>query len=658
MAVDTRQWYVFGPYRLDATDRLLFKNGELVALPPKVLDTLLLLVANNGHVLGKDEITKRLWPDTFVEEGTLSQYISLVRKALGDGGDWIENIPRRGYRFTAPVEDLPEIIAGPRNVTVTGEEAVTAKRRISRVRVVGAALALAGVIPAAALIWIGRKEKIPSAYGSVAVLPFRTVSDSGNDHLADGITEALITKLTNLKGLRVVSYSRVRRFKGSTVEAAETGRQLGVEAVIEGTVRVASGRMRLSVHAVDTKSGYTVWALDRLEADSASLLDVEDQLAEAAALRFRGRLTGEERGLIVKSATRNAEAYDLVLRARRAPRETAVRMLERAVQLDPGFANAYGWLAFVQHGIYKDGSGGMDMLRKAISNANQALSRDPNSLIAMRALVHIQHSAGREMEGLLMARRALESNPGDLDATAAAAEAYFRTGLYDRAIPLFKQALAEEPDSREFRTQLARMYLFLGEYEKGIEVISPLPPSEAGPFGMLLYAETGQKDKALEVLRSGLKKNPKNFVLSYFGGSMLAASGELAGAREVWVEGARNAEGLLERHESPYPHAFLAALNAELGKRDAARYHLDRSLASDPRHPIFLFFAIRSRFLLGERRQALESFKAAVENGFFNLPMLDYVTHPKYLSTLRNDPEFRSIRASLAGRLEELRARY
>jgi hypothetical protein len=102
-----------------------------------------------------------------------------------------------------------------------------------------------------------------------------------------------------------------------------------------------------------------------------------------------------------------------------------VQILEQAVQLDPGFAEAYGWLAFAQHQSAPSGITRAQNLRAAISNVTQALSRDPNSFIPMRALVHIQHAAGRELEGLLMARRALETNPDDLDAIAAAAEAYF-----------------------------------------------------------------------------------------------------------------------------------------------------------------------------------------------------------------------------------------
>ena len=314
MATEAIHVYQFGAFRLDAGNRLLYREGDVIALPPKVFDTLLLLVTNSGQVLAKDEMMKRLWPDTFVEEGTLAQYIFLLRKALGNSAAWIENHPRRGYRFTAPVEECDG-------------ELVTDQGRIGRFRTIVAALVIAGAVMVAALAWINQKGKAPSPVGSVAVLPFRTVSDSGDDYRADGITDAMITKLANLKGLRVVSYSRVRQFKGASVEAADIGRKLGVEAVIEGTMRIASGQIRLSVHGVDTKTADTLWAEDSFDTTPSGLLNIERQLVERVALRLRGPLTGTERGLIMKSGTRNVEAYDLVLRARAALRNpgTAAR---------------------------------------------------------------------------------------------------------------------------------------------------------------------------------------------------------------------------------------------------------------------------------------------------------------------------------------------
>lgn len=183
--------YRFGSWRLDARDRLLYKEGELVLLPPKVIDTLMILAASGGRVLTKEEMMKQLWPDTFVEEGTLTQYISLVRKSLGDGGTWIENLPRRGYRFTAPVEE----VAGETIELRTEEEARTrtlAEREVIedgpplrtgqgwRPRYLWVAVAVS--LAVAAFLWLGRSEYFWRS--PIAEARFQTVTDF------DGIEEA------------------------------------------------------------------------------------------------------------------------------------------------------------------------------------------------------------------------------------------------------------------------------------------------------------------------------------------------------------------------------------------------------------------------------------------------------------------------------------
>lgn len=676
-----KQVYQFGSFRLDTANRLLHRDGELVALPPKVFDTLLLLVANSGEVLTKDEMMRELWPDSFVEEGTLAQYIFLLRKMLGNSAAWIENHPRRGYRFSAPVEESFEPVReqsdeernSPQLPVAQQKQPGVEPARGSRFTAIAIILILAGVVTTSAWVWTIRKQRATSSFHSVAVLPFRTVSDSEGDHVADGITEALITRLSKLKGLRVVSYSRVRQFNGSSLDAASIGRELSVEAVIDGTVRAAAGRMRLTVHAIDTKTADTLWADDRFHAGMDELLEIEQQIAEAVARRFRGELTAVERGQIGKSGTTNAEAYELVLQARRALRDrrtaadlqVALRLLNRAIQIDPGFADAYGWLAFAQHQAYRIGEG-PEMLRAAISSANHALSRDPSSLIAIRALAHIQHTTGRAVEGLMMARRALDMYPDDLEATAATAEAYFATGLSERAIPLYEKALRWEPESREFRSQLGRIYFYRGEYRKGMELI-PLLPERVGSwgmtFGLLLHVEAGELDKAVRALREEQGRNMPGELTSfsvYVRGAVLAAAGDLSGARQVWSDGTRYGEALLTKNKNSSIRYGTTLAYAKLGDREKALDHLRRLLEPDPRHPLFLFWAAETHALLGNRLKALDSLRAAVENGFLNLPMIEGMARSRIctLYSLRNDAEFLAIRAELSRRVDELRARY
>ncbi len=392
------------------------------------------------------------------------------------------------------------------------------------------------------------------------------------------------------------------------------------------------------------------------------------------ALRLKGQLTSSERDLITKSGTTKPEAYDLVLRARAALRdgdtpanqEFAVQLLQRAVQIDPTFADAYGWLAFTQRRAYNGGLG-EDTLRAAIFNANQALSRDPNSLIALRALTQIQSTTGREVEGLLMARRALDANSDDLDATAAAADAYFRAGLSDRAIPLYQRALKWEPENAEFRSQLGRIYFFLGENQKGIDMISALPLSSLGTFGatfgLLLYAETGELDKAVQAIREERMRASRPVLQGFAAlirGSILEAAGDLTGARQIWSDFVRYREGLLTKYENPSSHYGLCLNYAKLRNREKALQQLRLLLASDTGNHIKHFFAAETHALLGNRRESLQSLRAAVENGFLNLPMIEGMARSRICTfySLRNDPEFLAIRSDLARRVDQLRARY
>jgi predicted Zn-dependent protease len=168
-----------------------------------------------------------------------------------------------------------------------------------------------------------------------------------------------------------------------------------------------------------------------------------------------------------------------------------------------------------------------------------------------------------------------------------------------------------------------------------------------------MYAEAGRKDKATEIVRA----NPNNG--GYFLGCALAIAGDSAGARELWTSTARRMEAAVARNENPYTRAFLAMTYAKLGRRQEAMHHMRQSLAPEPHHPIFLFFSGQTYGLLGERQESLRSIRSAVENGFLNLPMIDFVTRPMMgLAILRDDPGFRLVRTDLARRVDELRARY
>ena len=517
--------YQFGPFRLSVSDRLLYRDQQLIHLPPKVFDTLLILAAHSGHVVSKEVMMGQLWPDSFVEEGTLTQYISMLRKALGEHGTWIENLPRRGYRFTEPVLLVPEALVPEAAPESPAAEMPPANQRRPMPRL----LLIPAVMVVIAGVMLGLKY-----------LP------TGSE--AAGPTEA-----------------------------------------------------------------------------------------EALVLRARGLLAS------------GPSAADL---------QTAAAVLDQAIQSDPNSAEAHGWLAYTQAFQYREALVGIDTLRAATSHVNQALARDPASPSAARALVDIHHLSGRLTEALIVARTALENNPESTEITAAAGEAYFRTGLYERAIPLYQKALATQPENRWFRTQLARMYLFLGDHSKGLEMISSLPLSEVGPFGMVLYAVSGSMDKAVEVARTDRDTGLVGF-FGFFRGCVLAGAGDRAGAERIWSEGVQLGESRSKEYQNAFLHVWMGQRYAELGDREKARRHLQKGLEIDPHNAVLLFFAAETEAILGDASAAARNLQAAAEGGFLNLPMVKFLTHPMFaFHAVRDDAEFKVVIAQMEHKLSDLRTRF
>jgi len=624
-----KYFYEFGQFRIDEGERLLLRQGEPVPLALKVFDALLALVKNRGHVLGKETLIQELWPDTFVEESNLKYNISQLRKALGDGAEerYIETVPRRGYRFMAPVRERGEETATlieerSQWHAVIEEEVRGSSSGPPAWKLVAASLV---ILLSAVFGYVFRGRMRAVEVRSLAILPLRNATnDAQDDYLTDGITDALITRLTGLKNLNVLSYSIVRRYRGSSQSAAEIGRQLGVGAVLEGVMRRSGARLRLSVHLVNTASGFDLWADDHFESEVRELLDAQSQLAESVAVTLRGRLTAAERALVAKSGTTNAEAYELMLRGRQlasrnpashasgshSDLELAMQLLRRAIAVDPSFADAYAWLGYALHQQFKYAVGDRAVLDSAIGNTDKALSLDPNSRVAMLAKMFILYATGREIEGPALARRMLESNPDDLDAIAAAAQAFFRGGMVNRAIPLYWKALAADPSNREFRSQLARCFLFSGEYQKGLDVVAPdLAEGKAEVWSMRLLAELGRFDEAIRAMEITLNNEPNDFVARYFGGLVFEISSQPAQARKMWREGIRRTDAILAKAENHHPRLWQGRMYAKLGLREKALAAARRALEVYPNHSFVLYNTSVIRAILGEKKEAVETLR-------------------------------------------------
>ena len=229
-----KRFYEFGPFRIDPYERLLWKEGKAVALPPKVFATLLALVENAPQIVEKDVLLKTIWPDTFVEESNLSQNVFSLRKVLGEP-ECIENIPKRGYRFIAPVH---------RAEAATKDRPATSQKLLSRGLAVGA-LALLTLIGVPVYLRYGH----PRSQGttSIVVLPFLNLSaDPANDYFSDGLTQELIDALSRLENVQVVARTTAFQYKGKPQDIRKIGKQVGASAVVEGSVRREGERVRIT----------------------------------------------------------------------------------------------------------------------------------------------------------------------------------------------------------------------------------------------------------------------------------------------------------------------------------------------------------------------------------------------------------------------------
>jgi len=402
-----------------------------------------------------------------------------------------------------------------------------------------------------------------------------------------------------------------------------------------------------------------MWADDGFEESMQNLLDAEGRLAEAIVTKLKGELTPQDRALVAKNNTTNAEAYELLLRGkeqlRKGEREIARQLFERATQLDPEFADAYAWLAFALGEQFNIGEGDRRVLEAAFASANKALAIDPNLIVARRALITFYRNDSRNEAALKEAKLALAANPTDQEAIKSAAHAYFEAGMVDRSIEFYSRALAADPADDDVRARLARSYLYAHEYQKGLDVLARALARQQRAYwdAMLLYGKLRQYEKAAEMYEQ-LHVNQPNNLLGYLDyGRILKEAGQPKQAREVWLEGVRVGEPQAAKIENVRTRIWLGHLYAQLGERDKAIEQIRRVLANEPNNAWVLHQAGEICAILGDERAAVSYLRRAVEQGWLEA---QYYEHLDKL--LGDDAEYREVRDALKKKVDDLRAQY
>ncbi|HKE46068.1 MAG TPA: winged helix-turn-helix domain-containing protein [Steroidobacteraceae bacterium] len=323
---EARVSYEFHGFRLDPQQRLLSgADGQPIALPPKVFETLLYFVERRGELLEKATLLKTLWPNVVVEENSLNQNISALRRILGESpGEhrFIVTEPGRGYRFVAAVKTV--VAPGPSSSAPTSTAS-----------------------PSATTAAISSS---PASRNSIAVLPFANLTgDPAKEYFSDGMAEELIYALARVPGLHVPSRTSSFAYKARNLDLRQIATDLHVGVVLEGSVRSAGERIRVTAQLIDAQSGYHLWAqtYDRKFDD---LFALQDELAREIVRALRASLSGEAQGALPQAPpTHDVEAYNLYLQAvalfQAVQFPQAVELLQRALARDPHFARALALLA-------------------------------------------------------------------------------------------------------------------------------------------------------------------------------------------------------------------------------------------------------------------------------------------------------------------------
>lgn len=563
------QVYEFGPFRLDCAEQRLLRQDQPVALTPRALKLLMVLVQRAGHLVTKEELLRTLWPESFVEEANLSVNVSAVRRAISDGqngqAQYIETVPKLGYRFIAPV----------REVAPSGIQQLP--RPVRRKQL--ALGALAALVLLAVAAWLASR---PVHRVMVAVLPLQNLSgDASQEYLSDGITEELITDLGKLRPDRigVIARTSVMPYKAQSKDIKQIGRELGVEYVVEGSVRRDGGQLRVTAQLIRVRDQTHVWA-NAYEGELPGLIGLEDRLAREVACEIAGKLGLAEPA---SAASRNPQAQEAYLRGRyhlhqltRDDTEKAIAYFQQATAADPGDARSYASLAAAYLDLttfYRAPNQTMPRVRQA---ASKAIELDPNLAEAHAALGTedlLYEWNWPEAESEL--HRALELNPNSAEAHVAYASYLITASRFQEGLRESRLAFQLDPVAHFGHGNSLWHFLVARQYDETIIQCRKMLELQPNYFwahsilGLALFYKAKPDEAISEAQRgSQLGNNPiADAVLAF----IYAGSGNRAEAQHI-------VDGLTAAQNTRYVCGFnLATVYAALGEKDQAFESLERA---------------------------------------------------------------------------------
>ncbi|HKY43204.1 MAG TPA: tetratricopeptide repeat protein [Pyrinomonadaceae bacterium] len=437
--------YEFNGFRLEAAQRRLLYEGQSVPLKPKIFDLLLFLIEMRGQLVVKEDLMREIWPDAIVEENNITVSMSILRKTLGDHNhqrQFIETVPRRGYRFFAEVTEISP--AQTATVEVHQHDSQTALQ----------------------------EEQVDS----LAVIPMQSPgSDPNVEYLSEGITESIINMLSRIPRLRVLACSTVLRFKSKDIDPQEVGLQLKVRAVMMIRVLRMEEKLIIRSELVKVADGSQLWG-EQYNRSPSDILAIQDEIAKAIWESLKFKLTSQDQKRLTKQPTDNIEAYNLYLRGRyfwnKYNKEWVLKAIEafkQAIAIDSNYALAYCGMADAYFRLSNVHFLPREVLPKAKEAALRAVEIDENLAEAHASLalvsVYYDHDWNRAEKEF---RRALELDPYLISAHQRYGSYLTFMGRFEESIRHYETALELDPFSLQINMNLATTYYLRCEYDRAV----------------------------------------------------------------------------------------------------------------------------------------------------------------------------------------------
>ncbi|MBB5319363.1 winged helix-turn-helix domain-containing protein [Tunturibacter empetritectus] len=628
--------YEFSGFRFDPENHLLESDGNPISLTPKAFEILLVLVQNGSRLTTKEELMRKVWPDSFVEEANLTVNISALRRQLGespDGHRYIETVPRKGYRFAVPVSHVEvdnHTVAAPsvisveetaQDILVPGADSLIRDRRRAStanetsnkkrgwLRPVIVVLSLIAVVLSGLGYMAYRNRSVHRQLPRrLAVLPFQNLQqDPNTEFLGFSLADAVITKLGYVSELTVRPSYSVQKYRTQPIDIPAVAASLKVDTLLTGTFLREGDNLRIACQLIDVKTENLLWkgAFD-LKYDK--LLTVQDQVAQQIIRGLELTLSASEAGRLKTDEPVSPLAYEYYLRGvdlySKGDAPMAVKMLKKSTELAPHFALSWANLgkAYTANASFQ--FGGVEHYRMAQAAFEKALSLEPDEMITRIYMANMFTDTGRVEKAVPLLRQALKTNPNQAEIHWELGYAYRFAGMLPESARECELARQLDPGVK-INTSALNAYLYLGQYDRFLQ---SLPKTDDGPF-IAFYRGFG------EYYKKNLQQAETNFDHAFeLDPSLLQA--EIGKAFSFGIQ-----------QENDKASAILHSLEAKVVEHGVV-------------DPEAIYKIAQAYATIGDKASALRVLQSSIQGGFFPYP---YFAADPLLDTLRAEAEFSKL---------------